>query len=165
MADAPSGGGSSWSTFEIILGIMILIGLASNIGSRGKFQPVFSETPTKEAVAVDNTAVKKCGLSIVSPVSSQKVSESVRVSGSINGCNWKPDGNTALFAQVIDAQGAPISEFVPVQSTTTESITTNFDTTVSLNKTSSTTGFLILLPAIKTDNSITVRIPLKFIRN
>jgi hypothetical protein len=165
MADAPSGGGSSWGAFEVILGILLAIALLSNIGNKGKFQPLFSETPTKEVSPEQLTANNKCGLSIIGPTAFQKVSNTIRLSGSINGCNWKPDGSTALFVQVINAGGAPISEFVAVPSSTTENITTNFDTNITLNAEPSSTGFIILLPAYKTDKSITVRIPLKFVRN
>jgi hypothetical protein len=164
MADA-SGGGSSWGAFEVILGILLAIALLSNIGNKGKFQPLFSETPAKESSTEQSTVTNKCGLSVTTPNSFEKVSSTVRLSGSINGCNWKPDGTIVLFAQVINKDGLPISDFVSVQSSTTENITTNFDTNISINENASSTGFLILLPTSKTDKSITVRIPLKFVRN
>lgn len=165
MADAPSGGG--WGTFEIILGLLLAIALLSNIGNKGKiYKPLeVSDTPKEETISNLDDSSNRCGLSIVAPLSLQKVSNSIRLAGSVNGCNWKPDGNVALFAQVIDKSGRPVSEFVTVESNGSDIFNTAFDTNINIDGNPSGVGYLILVPAKQQSKSITVRIPLTFVRN
>ncbi|MCC7436596.1 hypothetical protein IT402_01830 [Candidatus Nomurabacteria bacterium] len=164
MADAPSGGG--WGTFEIILGLLLAIALLSNIGNKGKiYKPLeVSDTP-KETISNLDDSSNRCGLSVVAPLSLQKVSGGVRLAGSVNGCNWKPDGNTALFAQLVDKSGRPVSEFTRVESNGSDIFNTAFDTSININGNPSGVGYLILVPAKQEGKSITVRIPLTFVRN
>jgi hypothetical protein len=163
MADAPSGG-SNWGTFEVILGLLLAIGLLSNISGK-PITPVTETRKTQEVNKVSDSE-KSCGLSITSPLSLQKVSVSFRLSGSVNGCSWKADGRTALFAQVVNASGKPISNFVRVESVGDNFLNTNFDTEIFLNESAKGTGYVILIPAIQNpDKPITVRIPLTFVTN
>ncbi|MBP6857639.1 MAG: hypothetical protein KBC11_00360 [Candidatus Pacebacteria bacterium] len=164
MADAPSGG-SGWGTFEIILGLLLAIALLSNIGNKGEvYKPLEVKDTLKQKVVEDDTS-NRCGLSVTAPLSLQKVSNSIRLSGSVNGCNWKPDGNTALFAQVVDKSGKPVSEFITVESNGSSILNTAFDTNINITGNPSGVGYLILIPATKQEKSITVRIPLTFVRN
>lgn len=169
MADAPSGGGgSSWGTLEIILGLLLAISLLSNIGNKGKiYKPleVTDNTNTNSEV-VNNTAASWCGLSITSPLSSQKISGTVRLSGFVGSCNWKPNGNTALSAQVIDSKGKPLSDFINVQTNNADIINTSFDTLIDLYGNPSGSGYLVLVSATQQSDQTTtsVRIPLKFVR-
>lgn len=168
MADAPSSGGSDWGVFEIALGVLLLIALLSNIGNKGKpYKPLeITEEKTTEIAPIDDSA-NRCGLSIKTPLSFEKVSTAVHVSGLVSGCNWEPDGQTALFAQVINGGGVPISDFVAIQNNNTDVINVSFDTAVVLNSTAkSGTAYLLLMPAKKVvDKNITVRIPIKIVRN
>ena len=167
MADAPSGGGSSWGAFEVILGLVLAIGLLSSISNKGKITPVVStDVPEKATIASIDTSTDRCGLAITAPLSLERVSESVRLAGLLSGCNWKPDGTTALFAQVINAGGVPLSDFVPVQDLGTDFLHTSFDTVITIDGNPTGTGYLILIPATQQEQtrSISVRIPLRFIR-
>ncbi len=169
MADAPaSSGGSGWGAFEIVLGVLLLIALLSNIGNKGEpYKPLeVADEKIAQIAPVDDSS-NRCGLSVTSPLSLEKVSTAVHVSGFVTGCNWQPDGTTALFAQVINGGGVPISDFVAVQNNNTDVINTAFDTAIVLGSTAkSGTGYLILMPAKKIgDKNITVRIPIKIVRN
>lgn len=169
MADAPSsGGGSSWGAFEVILALLLAVALLSNIGNnttKDSTKPT-TTTPKKTTVSKIDDSANRCGLAVTAPLSLQKVSGSVRLSGVITGCNWKPSENTALFAQVINGAGVPVSEFIAVQNNNTDLINTAFDTNIEITGNQTGTGYLILIPATPVaDKSITVRIPLQFVRN
>ncbi len=168
MADAPKdgGGGSSWGPFEVVLVLILVIGILSNIGNKGKVVPVETE-PKKVTLAPIDDSANRCGLSVTTPMSLQKTYGSVRLAGSVNGCNWRSEGNTAIFAQVINGAGVPISDFIAVPNNGGDFINTAFDTEIFINGNPSGTGYLILIPAIQQnpEKPITVRIPLKFVRN
>lgn len=165
MADAPAPKTSSWGAFEVILGLLLAIGLISSI--QGKpISSTVNEKKAKEVVSPLDDSVNRCGLSITAPLSLQNVSGVVRLSGSVNGCNWKPDGNKVLFAQVINGAGVPVSDFVTVMGNGTNFLTAAFDTTIYINGNPTGTGYLILIPATPVvERSIAVRIPLRFVRN
>lgn len=165
MADAPKEGSSNWSPFEMVLGILLVIALLSNI--TGKSTPTVQKS--SENIPQMDSSTNRCGLSVTSPTSLTRISiyeGSVHLSGSVNGCNWKPSGNTALFAQIISGTGIPVSDFVAVQNSGGDFINTAFNTSISLTGTPAVgTGYLILIPAVQDPNKpITVRIPLKFVR-
>ena len=167
MADAPSsGGGSGWGAFEVVLALILAIGLLSNLNGN-KNKTVLNVTPPKTTISPIDTSANRCGLSITSPLSLEKVSNSVRISGSVNGCNWNPSGNTALFAQVITGGGVPVSDFITVTNNGANFLNTSFDTTIAINGNPNPgTGYLILIPATQTtEKQITVRIPVRFVRN
>ena len=165
MADAPAPKTSSWGAFEVILGLLLAIGLISSI--QGKpISSITKEEKPKEKISLPDDSQNRCGLSITTPLSLQNVSGYVRVSGSVNGCNWKPDGNKALFAQIINGAGVPVSDFVTVMGNGSNFLTTAFDTTIIINGNPTGTGYLILIPATPiVERSTTVRIPLRFVRN
>lgn len=163
MADAPSGG-SNWGTFEVILGLILAVGLLSNISGK-PITPVTENKKTEEVSKVSDSE-KTCGLSITSPLSLQKVSGSFRLSGSVNGCFWKPDGNTALFVQVVNGAGKPVSDFVRVEGNGENFLNVSFEKEIFINGNPRGTGYAILIPAIQNpDKPITVRIPLTFVTN
>ncbi|MEK7228193.1 MAG: hypothetical protein AAB681_02460, partial [Patescibacteria group bacterium] len=91
MADAPAPKSSGWGAFEVILGLLLAVGLISSIQGKPIAKEVETKKP-KETVSLPDDSVNRCGLSITAPLSLQNVSGSVRLSGSVNGCNWKPDG-------------------------------------------------------------------------
>lgn len=165
MADAPSGGGSSWGPFEIVLVLLLAIGLLSNIGNKNKTPTVTTETENTVLAPIDDS-VNRCGLSITSPLSLEKVYNNVRLSGSVNGCNWNIDGKIALYAQIITATGKPVSDYVSVEENGSSFLNYVFDTTIYLNGPQKGTGYLILVPAVqKGEQTATVRIPLTFVKN
>lgn len=166
MADAPAGG-SSWGPFEVVLVLLLVIAIFSNLGSNKTKTVLPVKEPKKVTITPVDTSANKCGLSITAPLSLEKVYDSVHLSGSVNGCKWNPDGDTALFAQVINGSGVPVSEFTAVTNNNSNFLNTSFDTTIQLNGNQIPgTGYLILIPAIQQGtNPITVRVPLRFVRN
>ena len=167
MADAPTGGGgSNWGTFEVIIGLLLAIGLFSNITGKPVTPITETENIKKETVVTLDDSSKRCGLSVTSPISLEKIYGSVHLSGSVNGCNWKPDGNKALFAQIINGAGVPVSDFITVQNNDSSILTTAFDTTILINGNPKGTGYLLLIPALQDpEKPITIRIPIKFVQN
>lgn len=168
MADAPaSSGGSGWGVFEVILGIVLAIALISNINGKPITPIVDTANDTETVSKTTEDSNNRCGLSITAPLSLEKVSTAVHLAGLVSGCNWQPDGQTALFAQVINGGGVPISDYVAVQNNNTDIINTAFDTAIVLNSTAKAgTGYLILIPAKQTaDKPLTVRIPIRIVRN
>lgn len=167
MADAPSGGGSSWGPFEILLLVLLGIGLLSALANKGKGTPVFDlgegKKTTDTSVQVD-TSTNACGLAIVTPLSLARVSTEVHLSGYVNGCNWTPKDGVALYAQVINASGMPVSDYTPVLDTQTDILYTAFDTTLFITTVSTGSGYILLTPATPTAKPISIRIPLQFVR-
>jgi hypothetical protein len=166
MADAPAGG-SSWGPFEVVLVLLLVIAIFSNLGSNKTKSVLPITEPKKVTIKPVNTTGNTCGLSITAPLSLEKVHGSVRLSGSVNGCKWNPDGDTALFAQIINGSGVPVSDFITVTNNNSNFLNTSFDTTIYLNGNQvSGTGYLILIPAIQQGGDpITVRVPLRFVQN
>jgi hypothetical protein len=166
MADAPSGGGSGWGAFEVILALLLGIALLSAISNNGVATPPFKDTPKKETISKVDDSANRCGLSVSAPLSMQKTYGSVRLSGLTSGCNWPLNETTVLFAQVINGAGMPVSDFITVQKNDSDIINNAFDTTIQINGNPTGTGYLILIPAKQQEGkSITVRIPLQFVRN
>lgn len=163
MADAA--GGSNWGPFEVIIVLVLAIGLLSNITGK-TISPVVVTTKDKKEVAPKiNDSANRCGLSITSPLSQEKVSYNVRLSGLINGCNWKADGNKLLYAQIVDGSGVPVSDFITVENNNSSIFSPNFDIDILIRGNPTGTGYLILVPATQTpEKPISVRIPLKFVR-
>jgi hypothetical protein len=150
----------------VILALLLGIALLSAISNKGVATPVFEEKPKKETISSVDDKNNRCGLSISAPLSMQKTYGSIRLTGLTSGCNWPIDGTTVLFAQVINGAGVPVSDFISVQKNDSDIINNAFDTTISINGNPSGTGYLILIPTKQQETkSITVRIPLQFVRN
>lgn len=157
MADAPSGN-SSWGAFEIILVCLLVLAILSNIGRGGSSYkpPLASENPS-ENLSINNNE-SACGISITNPISYTKVTNTVRLSGLTTGCNWAPKESIALYAQVIDAKGKPLSEYTPVLNTNTDFFNVSFDTSIPLYRQTTGNGYLLLIPA--NGKPLSYRIPL-----
>ncbi len=153
------GGGSSWGTFEIVIGIVLLVGLLDRISAR--IPGIVSS-----GVSGSDTAVKSetlCGLSIKTPIPSQKVGRDVVVSGSAGSCDWEIVNGIALFAQVVDSKGAPLSSYTPIR-TRGEDDDSFYGTVAVTSIPKTTTGYLFLVPASQnsSDETVSTRIPIKF---
>ena len=112
MADAPSGG-SSWGTFEIILVAVLAIGFMTQL--QNGFKDSNTPTPTKQTVSTP--AQSPCGLSVARPHSLEKVTTFVTLIGETAGCQWPSTESVALYAQVIDSYGRPVSAYRTVPRT------------------------------------------------
>ncbi len=166
MADAPSGGGK-WETFEIVIVIILIGGILMKLTGASVTSTTTSSDTTAPKPVVQTkptpTPHEACGLTTTSPASLAKVASSVTVAGTITGCNWVPNDDIALYAQVVDAYGKPISEYTPIQALSLQGASVPFSTTVELNSIPMTksTGYLILVPATPTTGtSVSARIPL-----
>jgi hypothetical protein len=168
MADAPKTGGGGWTALEIIVVLILAIGLLDRISGK-PITPLFDSSSTKPASqkpALDYTN-PYCGLSISSPKSNALVTTSIALVGTVHGCNWLPNGTVALNAQVIDANGLPLTDYLNIPSTTKTDTATNFASVIALTAPSPThSGYLILIPATpkQIGESTSVRIPLQFVR-
>ena len=154
------GGGTKWEPFEIVVIIILAIGLLTNL----KQGPETTTPAPKPAVVSKAPEPDACGLSISRPHSLEKVTSFVTLIGSTDGCTWTSTPSVALYAQVIDSRGKPVSAYTTVPVVSSGVGTAYFDTTIPLNDTPvSGTGYLILIPAKSSGyESITSRIPLKF---
>lgn len=160
MAD-DKGGGSSWGAFEIVLGIILLIGLLDRISTR--IPGIVKDSSTRESVGYADAS---CGLSVTTPVSQQTIGRDVAIKGISGTCNWEPLGTIALFAQVVDAKGSPLSSYTPISVVGDMSALgkVEFSGTVAVTDISKTkTGYVFLVPAQQaSEESVSVRIPIKF---
>lgn len=149
-----------WGPLEIVLVLVLAIGVLNAIGKNTSLLSVPQDNQTVGISEKD----ARCGLALSVPKQNEQITQSIRVAGSVNGCKWRIQDATALFAQVIDEEGAPLSDFVSVPIISTSGSKNTFDASISLLSTPETkTGTLILIPSVQTDESITVRIPLRFI--
>lgn len=163
MADAPSGGGT-WEPFEIIIVVILLIGLLSRLDTSSDTKKAPTTTKPKAEVVSKAPDPNACGLTLSRPHSLEKPTTVVTLIGSTAGCNWTSTSDVALYAQVVDARGMPVSAYTTVPVASSGVNTAYFDTSISLTDIPAKgTGYLILIPAT-TDptHPISVRIPLKF---
>lgn len=164
MADAPKSGGGGWTALEIIVVLILAIGLLDRLTGRTE-PPVDTgnNTATKTTITTQNYDDPYCGLTVTSPKPKASITNSLSLIGKVSGCNWNTDGTTALNAQIIDANGLPLSEYIPVPITTTTSTAANFGSVIALTVPAPThTGTLILIPAVQGSKTQSVRIPLTF---
>lgn len=162
MAD-DKGGGVGWEAFEVIIVILLAIGLLSRLQGKPIGSPE-SVTPS-EITTSETTKNAQCGLAITSPRTLERVTGAITLVGSTSGCNWVATETVALYAQVVDAYGAPVSSYSVVTPTRFDSPeSTTFATTIPISGTAHPgTGYLILIPAkADTQKPLTVRIPLSF---
>ncbi len=181
MADAAPSGGGGWTAIEIIIVLILAIAVLSRI--RGVSPSIINEpkVPTtaskrndpylspyvSPATEAPTTTLdpRGCGITVLRPKPLEKVSGFVRVTGTVSGCEWETTETVAVYAQVIDSRGRPVSDYVaiPVEGRMLDS--TTFSGTVELRDPNITgTGTLILLSATTNSDNIqaTARIPIKF---
>lgn len=166
MADEKGGGGGSdWGALEIVLGILLAIALIDRLqGGKGLFK--VEETPssiTSEEILSQEEA--QCGLSLTKPRPQEKITGFVIVSGSITGCNWFSTPDVALYAQLVDSRGKPVSNYTTiVPRTYSVNGFSTFESVVYVTAPPAAgTGYLILVPSKQISaTTITARIPIQF---
>ena len=161
MADAPSGG-SAWTVLELILAILLILGVLDHLTG---FISKPATSPTTKTPKVETVS---CAPTLIQPYTNQRVTTTISIAGSYGVCKptqWAPQNTTALFAQVIDSSGLPISDYTAIPISTTDSSgKINFVGTITLNHPPVTSsGSIILVPA-NDPNQLhqTKRIPIKF---
>lgn len=154
---------NDWGPLEIILGLVLIVGILNSIGHKST-SPFVAPQSSKE-VSTLSEKDKRCGLSISAPLSLERVSTTVRLEGAVSGCRWTPSGETALYAQVITGAGVPVSEFTAIPITTSDPVRATFSTTIAIPRNPAKgTGYLILIPAVSEKEALSVRIPVRFVR-
>ncbi len=155
----------NWGPLEIILVLVLALAVLGAIGNKDNKQALAPNIENQSLSSLSEKD-KRCGLTLTTPKSLERVSTNIHVSGSVSGCKWKVDGETALYAQVVNGGGAPVSAFTTVPVTETTTTRSTFDTVITLDPStpSSGTGYLILIPAVADSDAITVRIPVRFVQ-
>lgn len=173
MADAPAGGGGDgWKTIEIIIAIILGIALISQITGK-RIVPVISpdsptdtRDPASKRTEVIESDLPSCGLSIARPKPLEVVKSFVTLNGNTTGCGWEVKNGIALYAQVVDTRGKPISAYTPIPAAAIDANgLTTFSSTIQLTAVPTAgTGTLILVPAIASmsETGQTARIPIVF---
>lgn len=158
MADAkPSGGdGGGSNGWEWIIVIILAMALIAQ----------FTGKPIKPILGTDEQQKEDifCGLSLARPKPLEKVGSFVTVSGTVAGCQWVTQDGVAMYAQVVDSRGKPVSKYTTIPAVLAEGYS-SFSASVPITaKPSSGTGTLILIPAtaINVEHQVTARIPLQF---
>jgi hypothetical protein len=165
MADAPKSGGSGWTALEIIVVLVLAIGLLDRLTGR-ETTPILGPGTTQPAADSKlDYSDPYCGLTLITPKRNASIAQSISLAGSVSGCNWNTDGKTALHAQITDANGLPLSEYLTIPISTKTTATANFAGIITLTAPAPTaTGTLILIPATSSERNVSVRIPLRFVR-
>ena len=166
MADdkgAKSSGGD-WSALEIIIGVILAIALLDRLtGNTYKI----SKAPAVAPAIIEQEKASTCGLTIIRPKPLEKVRDFVTVGGTVGSCDWKSSGDIALYAQLIDSRGKPVSLYTKILPSQVVDGVVSFMQTIELTDTpASGTGYLILIPAVSSDaqRSLSNRIPLTFLK-
>jgi len=168
MADdkKPASGGSEWGTFEIILGLLLVIALLDRLSGNNRIgKPTAANTPDNTPAYVQNFDDATCGLSIERPLPQERLSGFITIVGKTEGCNWPFERGVVLYAQVVDSKGKPVSAYTAVTPSAISGETISFATTISITTAPAKgTGYLILLPATqpKSNYTLSTRIPIRF---
>lgn len=169
MADAPAGG-AKWETFEIVIVVILLGGILMKLTGTNITPTSYTDTSsTSQGTSTSVSAPtplphEACGLTLTAPLSRSKVNGYVRVTGQVSGCAWIATPTVALYAQVINSQGLPVSEYTAIRPSVTSGTVVPFDGFVDFTTAPDHgTGYLILVPATpQQGTSTTVRIPITF---
>lgn len=161
--DKGGGGGKGWEPFEVVLVILLAAGLLTQFQNKSSGAKSTTNTTPKATTVTAPQPTDSCGLTVVSPRALEKVTSTVSLRGTTNGCNWPPTEGVALYAQVIDSYGKPVSAYTAVPGVLVGDGSTSFDMTISLSAKPKGKGFIILVPtSSSTTQSITTRIPITF---
>jgi hypothetical protein len=167
MADAPTGG-SGWTAVEIIVVIILVIALLSQLTGK-KITPVISpnsSTQTTTPAADTDAAIPACGITIERPKPLESVKGFVTLIGNTTGCGWEVKNAVALYAQVVDSRGKPVSVYTPIPATLIDANgLATFSSTIRLTAVPNAgTGTLILVPTVPapSETQQTLRIPIQF---
>ncbi len=150
-----------WGPLEIVLVLVLAIALLTNIGTKNTIQ---NGSVSQNQNALLSEKDKRCGLTVQSPVSLEKVAGAVRVAGNVSGCKWSPTDGTALYAQVVNGAGVPITAFTTVPVTSSVNGIDSFDIIIPFTTNAKGNGYVILVPTVSTKEAVSARIPIKFIQ-
>lgn len=160
MADAGGGGGFNWEPLEIIIIILLVIGLLSQLTGK-PIKPITDSSSSTISNSSVSPAEPSCGLVTSRPHSLELVSGFVTLIGQTAGCEWPSTETVALYAQVVDAKGKPVSDYITVAPNRFENAIATFNTSIALTATPAKgNGYLILISPVS--SSTTYRIPLRF---
>lgn len=168
MAEEKKSAGGFWGPFEVLVIILLVIGFISKFSSPNNGEETTKESAEKSVIkgsgpqVVSNNSL--CGLTIARPKPLEVVNGKVVLSGKTEGCDWASTTDVALFAQVIDNKGVPLSSYTTIAPSSQDDQATYFYNEITLSETPKTTmGYLILVPAQRVgEKTKTARISLKF---
>lgn len=165
---ADGGGATTWEPFEIAVVAILIAGVLMRLdGTSVSNSPASSTTPKSATISQTQPPVlNTCGLSVSRPYTREKVSGAILLTGATTGCDWPTVDQVALYAQVIDAQGRPVSDYMSVPAGTSSSTNVPFTFSVPITITPQTsTGTLILISTKHSaGSSVTARIPITFVK-
>jgi hypothetical protein len=165
---ADGGGATTWEPFEIAVVAILIAGVLMRLdGTPTPNSSTTSSTPKSATISQTQPPVlNTCGLSVSRPYTREKVSGAVPLSGATTGCDWPTVDQVALYAQVIDAQGRPVSDYMSVPAGTSSGTEVPFTFSVPITTTPATsTGTLILISTKHSaSSSVTARIPITFVK-
>lgn len=167
---ADGGGATTWEPFEIAVVAILIAGILMRLDGTSVSTPSNNSATTPKSATISQTqppVLNTCGLSVSRPYTREKVSGAVLLVGQTTGCDWPVVDRVALYAQVIDAQGKPVSDYMSVPATVDASTTTvPFTFSIPLTITPQTsTGTLILISTKHAAGSaMTARIPITFVK-
>ncbi len=167
MADAPKDGGGGLGFIEITVGLFILLALLSG-GLKGGTNP--STDANGNQVVNTNTLTStldtagSCSIVLNTPIGFQFVGEKyMKVQGKLTNCTTN-DTQTAFFLQVLDANGVPVSDYIPVGIVENNGIEIIFNTTISfLNTPRTKKGTAVFTPNVQgVSTSQALKVPVVF---
>lgn len=161
MAEDKGGGGWEWTTLEIILGLLLAIALIDRIQGKN----VASPTPNNAVSdrGGDGGDSRLCGLFVNTPQPLENIHGYVRLTGNTDNCDWKITSQAALYAQIVDSRGKPVSAYTIVAPLDVTDGTASFSQYIPLTGAPAAgVGYLILIPATATAAPVSARIPIEF---
>jgi len=158
------GGGSEWTALEIVLVLILAIALIQQLSGKRLFPVVTENTSKQEETSYEYDSSNFCGLSVFRPKPMEKVTTFVTLAGETNGCNWPSTPQVALYAQVVDSKGKPVSGYLTIPPISYTEYNAEFSTIITLNsKPAKGIGYLILVPSKSSSaGTASARIPVQF---
>lgn len=166
MADAPKAEGGGLGFIEITVGLFILLALLSG-GLKGGTNPstdANGDQPNTNTLTSTLDTTSNCAIVLNTPIGFQFVGEKyMKVQGKLTNCITN-DTQTAFFLQVLDANGVPVSDYIPVAIIENNGSEITFNTTISFNTISRTKkGTAVFTPNVQgVTTSQALKVPVVF---
>lgn len=171
-APQPSGIFGGHDPIVIIVVVLLALTLLANLFPSQDTAGTSTQSNNAKDTVTETPAPSECGLAVFAPKGLQVITTTVPVSGTVGACQWLPVNGVALYAQVIDSAGKPLSDLRPIPagervagvSGSTPDGIQEFNAVINLSMFPTTkTGFVVLThPDLARTPPKTVRIPIQF---
>jgi hypothetical protein len=154
--------------------LIIGIGIILVFVALGIFQPLstgimntssqkISDVDTTDGRGTQHQYTDGCGIQITSPRYNQIVSNSITITGFVNGCDWTVHEGSAGYVQLLDGTGAFISELTPL-AVQSEFLPIQFQTTLTRTSVPRGAAGLIVFYSIPDENGkyVSEKFPVRF---